>query len=275
VLRSQTPFGHTLWWILIVLAVSTVPAGAQTISGRLLEAGSDRPIEIGVIELVTESGESVAKVLSGTGGRFSISVPSPGSFWMVANAYGYRQARDGIFEVGIDGELTVDFRIVPDPLELEALIVGFNRPVMEHPLVLSGFVDRFAEGFGQFITPFDIERSDARLTPDLFRGMPGITLRSAAPSNANLGGGGVLSYLGDQIMLQGPTGWCTPGLFLDGVRIRYDGDVSIDALLPLSSIDGVEIYRRPSSVPVAFNATRVGVGEDPPCGVILFWTKRR
>jgi Carboxypeptidase regulatory-like domain len=274
VVRSQIPLEPTLRWIAIVLAVSTAPAGAQTISGRLLEAGSDRPIEIGVIELVSESGESVAKVLSGTGGRFSITAPSPGSFWMVANAYGYRQARDGVFEVGIDGTLTVDFRIVPDPLELEALVVGFNRPVLEHPLVLSGFVDRFAEGFGQFITPFDIERSDARLTPDLFRGMPGITLRAASPSNRTLGGGGVLSYLGDQIMLQGPAGWCTPNLFLDGIRLRYDGNVSIDALLPLASIDGVEIYRRPSDVPVAYNATRVR-GDGPPCGVILFWTKRR
>jgi hypothetical protein len=263
---------------LLSLLVVVASAEGQTISGRLLESGSDRPIELGTIEVFTESGETVGAVLSGARGLFSITSPIGGAFRLVANAYGYRLAHAGIFEVGPDSEITLDVRLVPEPLALEALVVGFNRPLLRHPLVLNGFVDRFGEGFGLFITPADIARSPARTTPDLFRGFPGITLRAPTLRLADekLGDAGALSYLGDQIMLLGPSGWCTPTLYLDGARLRYEGEVSIDALLPVNSIDGVEIYRRPSETPLMFNATRgPSEGSTVPCGVVVFWTKKR
>lgn len=242
-----------------MLCVPTGLAG-QTISGQLLDATSDRPIELGIVELISVAGDTVARAFTRGGGRFEMTSEDPGSFILSAAAFGYGTTRAGVFELGADGEMSVEVRLSVDPVELDAMLVGLNRPILEHPLVSSGFVDRFSQGFGHFITPFEIERSSAQTTTELFRGINGVTVRRAA-----------LGHPGDRIMLQGQARWCQPTVYLDGMRYEYNEDTAIDAMVPLGSVSAVEIYRSPAEVPVQYNATR----SQDLCGVILFWTKKR
>lgn len=270
-----------------VLALVASPVQAQTILGQLLEAETDRSIELGLVILISETGDSVASTLTDRNGRFSVSSSEPGSFTLLASALGYRQARVGVFDLGTDGEMTIEFRVRAEPLPIDELVVRFSRNILEHPLVSNGFVDRLERGFGHFITPYDIQNAPARATTDLFRGIAGVIvhaphIRDIAIADSIGDGGGITSYVGDQIRLQGAAGSCTPAVFVDGIKIRYAWDMSIEALVSRESLDAVEIYRRPSEVPVQFGVTQVqdaglGRGEQVlgACGVIVFWTKRR
>ena len=82
----------------------------------------------------TEAGDSVGRTLTDRDGRFSISSAEPGSFTLSASALGYRDTRVGVFELGVGGELTIEFRVAADPLPIEELVVSFNRPILQHAL---------------------------------------------------------------------------------------------------------------------------------------------
>lgn len=252
-------------WFACLTCAST--AAAQTVTGQLVEVGTGRPVELGIITLLAEeSDEPVDRVLSAANGWFTLRSETPGSFLLSTSAWGFEDRRVGVFEMGEGGELIVEVSLVPRAIELEELVVDLDRPIVQHQLVSNGFVDRFNEGFGLFITPVEVGRSAARSTTDLFRGLPGVTLLS--PEGGDPGG-----FTNGQLALQVAGGWCTPTLFLDGIRLRYDDGISVDAVVPLRAVEGVEIYRTPAEVPVAFNATR-GPDGGAPCGVILLWTRR-
>lgn len=97
-----------------------------------------------------------------------------GSFLLHASALGYRDAADGVFELGMGGEMTVDFRLFPAPLPIDGITASLDRHVFEHQLVSNGFLNRYhSEPGGEFITPYDLQKSSARSTEDLFSGRLG------------------------------------------------------------------------------------------------------
>ena len=255
--------------LLATLAFGVSPAQGQTIVGRLMEVDTDQPIELGLIIMLTEDGDSVTSTITDTDGDFRISSRDPGNFILVAAAFGYRETRAGIFELGDGGEMDIEFRVVPQPMPLEEMIVALDRPALQHSLIRNGFVRRLQRGLGRFITPVEIERSYATATAELFRGIPGLVV--------NRPGGGVFSHMGEQVQMRGPTGLCTPDIYLDGARVTYDiyGLMSLENLVPLDVVDAVEVYRRAAEVPIEYGGTQASDGRGGPCGVLVFWTKRR
>ena len=248
-------------------AVLVSPASAQTIRGRLLDVENGQPINIGLVIMFAEAGDSVTYTVTDERGYFSVTSPEPGSFLLLGSALGYRETVDGIFDVGMGGELTVEFRLPPEPLPLDEILVMLDRPVQQHRHIRNGFVRRYQRGLGHFITPYEIEKSVARNTEQLFHSVPGMVVRLAD---------GPLSYLGDMVVMRNAgTGCgylCSPVVFVDGVRVRYDhlDGISLSGVVPLETVEAVEAYRSPAEVPVEYNITRSG----DQCGVLLFWTKR-
>lgn len=245
------------------------PASAQTIRGTLMDVENDRPISLGLVMMFSEDGDSVTSTISDESGRFSISSPEPGSFILLASALGYRETPAGIFDLGEDGVMTVEYRLPPQPLPIDELVVSLNRPVLEHSLIRNGFVRRLQRGLGEFITPHEIEESPATSTEMLLSGIPGVSVTSS----------GILTQLGDRVRIRGPDGgWCDPTVFVDGVRVQYDyaSGISLSQLVPLASVEGIEVYRRPSEIPVEYGVTQSGGGGGlGACGVLVFWTRRR
>ena len=119
------------------------PVSAQTIRGRLLDAESGRPIDLGLVIMLTEELDSITSTITNESGVFEVTSPEPGGMVLVASALGYHETLDGIFDVGAGGSMTVEFRIRPRPLPIDALVVSLERPVLEHELVRNGFVRRF------------------------------------------------------------------------------------------------------------------------------------
>ena len=222
---------------------------AQTIRGTLLQRGSDDPISLGFVALLTESGDSVTSTITDEEGGFLVTSPVPGNFLLLAAALGHRETTVGLFELGEGGELTVEFRIPVEPLTLDGLLVQAEPSAQVPALVRNGFSRRMQQGIGHFITPQEIENSSATRTAHLFRGEPGVRL------------------VGDRVLLRGTRSFCSPQIYLDGIPLSVDAGLPLDAIVPLDVLAGVEVYRSAAEVPLQYGGTGAG------CGVILFWTK--
>jgi len=134
-----------LFALLVLLAVACLRGAdiaGQVICGQLLSAETERPVELGIVELRTEAGDSIASDLTDADGAFVLRAPHPGSFVLVASALGHREASDGIFELGPDGEMSVEVRIAADAVTLEEIVVEAERRGLPLKVVSSGFVRR-------------------------------------------------------------------------------------------------------------------------------------
>lgn len=245
--------------------------GAQTIDGRLLDAQTRLPISLGLVTMLSASGEPVASAITSQEGTFSVSSGEPGDFLLVASALGYGVTPDGVFELGRGGRLSIEFRVAPVPIQVDDLIVSLSRRAHQHPLVLNGFVGRHERGLGRFLTPVDIERSTAESTEMLLEGIDGVHVRTV----------NTIFDLSERVQLTSSSGeWCDPGIFVDGSRIPYDFDRGdrLSQIVPLPTVDAVEIYRRPAEIPFEYGISGVKRSRGAPagvCGILLFWTKSR
>lgn len=290
---SRPPFAFSaplqrVLLLALVAGVGLLPArsAGQTIAGTLLDAGTDRPIPLGLVMMFTTEGDSITATVADEGGRFRIASPEPGSFLLLAAALGYEETPAGVFDLGADGSMEVEYRLRSAPLPIDAVLVSIDRPVVEHHLVQNGFVRRLQRGLGRFITPYDIERSSARSTESLMAGIP--QLRVGPVTGATGGVAMVMAHLGEAIQIMGPQGgWCVPQIYVDGLNMRYEPSqgFTLSQYAPLETVEAIEVYRRAAEIPVEFpvgtqdlelNAAQhfSGAGGQTGCGLILVWTKR-
>ena len=238
----------------LLLLVGAHTASAQTIRGKLMEFGSDDPIDLGLIIMISEFGDSVASTLSAPNGFFEIAAPEGGNYLLLAAALGYREARVGLFELGDGGEMSVEFRLWPEPLTLDGILV--ESLVREPELVRNGFYRRMQRGVGTFIRPEEIERTTSTRSIELLQGLSGV--RMVVDSNGL-----------ERVQIRGTRGYCVPTLFIDGVRAEWSRiAMGLDEIVPLEMVYAAEVHRGVSGIPIEF-------GSFNDCGVIAFWTKRQ
>lgn len=258
--------------VLCVL-VAAVPAAAQTVRGRLVDAESGKPVAAGDILLLSgESGAAVLKQgLTTDSGRFALTAPSPGRYRLKAERIGYRAVVSSPFDLLASEPLDVELKISVQAVPLAPLTVVSSRPALlgSIRLVAGGFFDREQSWgpkglhLGTFIDKAAIARRQPIRTTDLFKMIPGVIL---------VGNGD--KQVVRMSMVTTMNGPCTPLLYLDGTPIRlvdYGGGglkqvATIDELVNPSSIAGIEVYSKISK-PAGF--TDMGV---EPCGAIVIWT---
>ena len=116
---------------------------------------------------------------------------------------------------------------------------------------MAGFYERKERGFGRFFSRADIERIRPQRPTDLFRMIPGVRFST--------------DQFGRHILyFRGAT--CPPDVFVDGMHAGagyYDPD-NYDT----GSLEAVEIYSGPSTVPIEFQRAMTG-----SCGVIALWSR--
>lgn len=227
------------------------PLEGQTIRGTLMEDGTDLPISLGMVVLLTEALDSVNATMTSNDGEFSLDSRDPGNFFLMASGLGYRHTTVGLFELGVGGEMTIEFRLAREPLTLEGLLVEGARVAEESSLATNGFYARMQTGFGEFITPQDLERTSARLTEDLFLEFQGM----------------IVDPSGRVRMRDSRGRYCSPALYLDGTFIRAR---PMEQIASVEELEAVEVYRRRSETPLEY----LGASRRVDCGVIVFWTKR-
>lgn len=267
---------------LMSVSVRCGPAAAQTINGTLMEVDTDRPIDLGLVIMFTEEGDSVAMTVTDERGRFRLSAPRPGSFLLLASALGYEETPAGVFELGPGSVMEVEYRVRPNALPIDEIVVAIDRPVVQHKLVQNGFVRRLQRGLGAFITPHDIEESPAMSTESLLANIPGVRVgdvRVKRPAGDSLMMVVPRSDIGETVQIQAPGGgWCTPTVYVDGIRTFYTAaggtsaiGLTLSMLAPLATVEAIEVYRRPAEIPVEYSLS--AQSSERPCGVLVLWTK--
>jgi hypothetical protein len=240
--------------LFVAASLYYAPLPAQEINGVLLENGTNRPVDLGLITLFTVDGDSVATVLTDGGGRFRVVSPQAGEFLLSASALGYVPTLAGsVFTLAEGGRMSLEFRIQPQPIEIGGITVEAAGLLISQPkLVQNGFVQRAQRGFGRFITPSDIEESHSTGTTDLLARTARVETRYA--------------FGGNRILMRATHGLCTPTVYLDDVRISLDG-ISLDAIAPLIVLQAAEVYRSANEAPMRYAG---GMGG---CGIIVLWTR--
>jgi hypothetical protein len=188
-------------------------------------------------------GRTIAVLRSSETGTFAFDSPFLGEIQVVARRLGYK-ARTTTLNLDVRPStelLTIVLETVPS--EVAALIVtasgGRLAQFYEH---------RKQYAFGRFMDREEIEKSNVRLASDLFRAVPGASLRASR-------------RYGNTIRLRG----CQPIVWIDKVPIR---DVELDEVAVPEEIAGLEIYTSSMTVPAQY-MDRGGRS----CGAIVVWTR--
>jgi hypothetical protein len=160
---------------------------------------------------------------------------------------------------------TIDLMIlagktVPLEVTLARLALQLSPVVISGRAELTGwrrdFYQRREQGGGHFFTREDIDKRNPGHLTDMFRTIPGVTIRPSP--------GGVVQ---NQVRFRGARG-CAPLTWLDGAPLS-SGEFDLDALSP-RSIEAVEVY--PGSIVPARFAVGPGIGPRT-CGAIVIWSR--
>ena len=141
--------------------------------------------------------------------------------------------------------LRIEAALVPDAMELDPLLVVVEA--RSQNLEVRGFYDRRARGVGDFLTRDEIDRRNAIRMSDLFRRIPGVSVRSRGRFSEQ-----------SVVTLRGG---CVADIFVDGVSTV--SPFPVDFALQPQEVDAIEVYHS-SELPAEFGTTT--------CGAVMIWT---
>lgn len=256
-----TPLRHGL---LEILAAGTVASAlalglapdvrAQGVTGKVVEARTDRAVEGVEISILNADAQVVAQAVSDAEGHFAVRLRPPGSWAVAVRHVGYSPIQSELFEIEPGEWVAVQVSLDPRAILLDPIVVTGRRSSWS-PAVREFYERRDGarrSGFGRFIAREDIERLAPFQPTDLLRTVAGVRVVPGRTSSAQ----GLRMTAG-----------CVPAIFIDGMRInRSRPQESLDNYVSVMDIEGIEVYRGPSS--------QVGSLHDPSgCGLVLVWTR--
>lgn len=250
--------------LVLMVAATVQPASAQTLRGRILDSETREPVMLAYVGLITEGESMAVAALADTEGVFEVTAPDPGEYFIYISRTGYETLMDGVFELGEDGVFDVQIGLKPLPVELEEVVVEAEAGPASF-LERHGFYDRAIGGRGVFMIREEIERVAIDKVTDVFRRIPLLDIDESRPL---IGGPQVFQNPEIRIVRNGR--YCSPTLYIDRHVVHSGalGGVRPDDYVTATEIDAIEVYTRPSEVPVGFD-------ELNNCGVILIWTRTR
>jgi hypothetical protein len=268
----------------LLLSILAPNAGAQQVTGRLVDRETSRPIATGLLTLHAADSSVVMRTMSDTEGRWTVHAPQPGNYFIAVRRLGYRPFVSGAMQIPPSVASSTVFRLDQLPVTLNP--VAAQAAAIRRNLELNGFFERQKGNFGHFVSAEAIDRRQASRITDLLTSIPGVQLF--------VGGGGSAGPL--QIGLRGSSvtdgALCRPRVFVDDVmyargdskpvrvrasdateqedlEARMDRSLSLDDIGHPSTIAAIEVYRSATQVPVQFG----GTSAETLCGVIVIWTR--
>jgi hypothetical protein len=276
---------------LVVAILTPAPVSAQAIRGQLIDDSNEVPVGGATITLLV-GGSRGAQALTGEDGAFFIPLEASGTYQLEAERIGYRTTTSQPFSVERPDTLTVEFRVRPDAVLLQPLLVtaratrgrdAFNRRMETW--------DR-----GIFITPAMVDSIQPRHHPaEVLRNQPKVWLSWGWGHSPWSGKSGPVPKIGTFL------GVGCVSYMIDGHpvhRSRFEeGPAWLD--WPLNTLEpdqivAVEVYRTLSEVPEELrnHTEEVFEGQAVPdvpsinfgkrvqqdiiprtCGIINFWTR--
>jgi Carboxypeptidase regulatory-like domain/TonB-dependent Receptor Plug Domain len=194
---------------------------------------------------VIESGAVRRQVATDAAGHFEFRDVPAGSIAIRVRRLGYRPSTVDVVVGATASPTSLEIIVTPAPAQLEEVRVNPN-PVGR----LREFYDHRQQrrSFARFLELADIRRIAPTSPSELFRTVPGITIRAATTG-------------GNTIRIRG----CQPTVWVDGQRIP---GAELDEVVQPSDIGGIEFYSSSAGIPPQYM--------DPSnrlCGLILVWTR--
>lgn len=231
------------------LAQETRPAAATAApSYRFTGVVTDpsrEPIADAEVAVITPAA-AVRSTATDDRGRFDLGLFTAGALSFRVRRLGY-EARTVDVQIGAGGQATtmeVVLTIIPEELA--------NVVVTGAPGRLQEFFHRRQQraAFGRFLDQEEIRRKAPRLASDLFRTVPGTSVKS------NPSGGNAIRIRN-----------CQPMVLLDGQR---SPGAELDEVVSPGDIAAIEFYPSAAGVPAQYLER-----ENRLCGLILVWTKNQ
>jgi hypothetical protein len=243
--RADTAASHTL-----APADDAVPRrGTARLEGMVRSASGDPMPDA---QLLVRG--SVERTTSDAQGHFVLSNLPPGTFTLETRRLGFAPKRVAV-DLASHRTTTVAVTLDKEVSVLDRVTV--YGKAQRHNARLTEFLQRSRAGLGHFVTPGDIEKSNAIYLSDLFYRVPGVqVIPVGAFGHALVVRGGHTSMAA-----------CQPVIYVDGLRMFVDSDGNIDDLVFPEDVAAVEMYNGPAETPSEFS----GTGND--CGVAVIWTK--
>lgn len=234
---------HFRGLFIAAIAVGLLARSADAQSIRGIVAGPDSAgVADAEVSLIRE-GALVAISRTSSSGLFKFDNLGPGSYQLSARRLGYRPT---VVSVRLDGKGNLDavrISVTALPTELTQIVTEYSESR------LRDFYQRRSKGgFARFIDGAEIVKRNPVHLSDMFRKIPGASIR------ASRGFGNIVRIRG-----------CQPTLWIDGKRMR---NVEIDEVTDPTAVAGIEVYNSPAGVPVEFTDPITSM-----CGVILVWTR--
>ncbi|HEX5724891.1 MAG TPA: carboxypeptidase regulatory-like domain-containing protein [Longimicrobiaceae bacterium] len=240
-------FRHGIYAAL--LSLGAAPAASQVIDGRLLERGTNKPIDGATVVLIAHNAEAGRAVTDGRG-RFVLAIGAAGNYRLSATRTGYLSTLSPDLMVGVRDSLDVVLRMSTDEVMLNPLEVRASSRRLT-PAMAAFYERAERRTSGRFVLRSEIDRMRVQRTSDLLRRMPGIRI-TPHPRRPGL-------------VVRG-RGNCIPRLFVDGQEVTLLGE-SVDDVVRPGDLEGIEVYSG-AGYPLEF-----GRGDRGTCGAILIWTR--
>ena len=235
-------------------------SSAQTIEGRILDQENEAPVGGAIVILVERDGDERARALADSLGRFRISPPEAGEYYVVAERFGYFETRSPLIALRTEGLAALELMLVPEPIGLEGLEVSVEEQA-EQELGLMGLTP--AQLGNRWIGRDRIDAITVKLDVGAILERTGqANIRIVRPENLTLD----IDPLGLCVSLQqartaGGMGTCAL-IVLDGIPITGVGALDIDA----NAIESIAILE-----PIEASTFYGTIGGS---GAVLVWTRR-
>lgn len=242
-------------------------AGQAAIGGIVRDDSTARPLA-GVEVLLPNTGH---RATTNEAGRYELAGLPTGMYQVVVRLVGYLPVRMDVLLR--DGETTranatlVRSEVVLDPIEVTG---DMSRP---RGIMVDGFEERRAMGFGTFIDSEDLRRSEHLQLPDLLRRHSRLELRFVCLDNLSApvlncpGEKGWLAFNPTKRSYDGQLN-CPIHILFDGHLVTRNGWVDLRSFTSPNELHAAEVYQSAAQIPIQFG------GADVSCGVIVLWSRR-
>ena len=185
------------------------------------------------------------QLVTDSAGRFALEGVPAGPLTIRVHRLGYAASTVELAIGSASAETQVEIVLASVPAQLEEVLVkpdipGRLREFYQHR--------QQRRSFARFLELTDIRRLAPTSSSELFRSVPGITIRSSSTG-------------GNTIRIRG----CQPTVWVDGQRIP---GAELDDVIQPNDIGGIEFYPSSAGIPPQYM--------DPTnrlCGSILVWTR--
>ena len=110
--------------LVLLVAGGGGPLGAQTVVGRVLDDTRESPISGAAVRLLDRDGKEKAEALADSLGRFVITPPGEGEYYLEATRIGYQRALTPLLAFAArDDRVQLDLMMTPAPIGLEGFSV--------------------------------------------------------------------------------------------------------------------------------------------------------